>query len=123
METITELIKLELFHKHFNLGKKDNLDEVPRQKAIFGIFSVVMEQPANCRYIAATKDLRETIRLLFEDPQEEGMRKFMQGPWMKILQYAFLPDPSEEESQIALEHWSRTYKPGIDEEGEYPGYY
>lgn len=122
METTT-LVKLEVFHKDYNLDKKDNLSELPKEKSVFGIFAIVNEEPINCRYIGETENLQDTVRELFENPSSEGMKKFMQGPWIQMLVFELMEDSSKEDRQKLVEQWTQKYDPKIDEEGEYPGYY
>lgn len=122
MET-TNLVKLEVFHKDYNLDKKDNLNELPKAKAVFGIFAIVNEEPINCRYIGETENLQESVRNLFENPPSEGLKKFMQGPWIQMLAYESMEGSSKEDRQKIVEEWNQQHNPKIDEEGEYPGYY
>jgi hypothetical protein len=122
MET-TNIVKLEVFHKDYNLEKKDNLDELPKQEAVFGIFAIVNDEPANCRYIGEAGNLQLEIRNLFENPPSEGLKKFMQGPWIQYLIYELLDNYSKEECKSISEKWVKKYSPAIDIEGEYPGYY
>ncbi len=123
METTETIVKLEVWHKDYNLDKKDNLDEVPTGKAVFGIFGIVNEEPINCRYVGEADNLREVVKDVFENPQGEGMKKFMQGPWIQMLVYELMPDSTKEDREKAVEEWKQKYDPKIDEEGEYPGYY
>jgi hypothetical protein len=122
METL-DLVKFEVWHKDYNLDKKDNLSEVPIEKAVFGIFGIVNEEPINCRYVGETDNLREAIKDVFENPPGEGMKKFMQGPWIQMLVYELMPDAAKEDRVKAVEEWKQKYDPKIDDEGEYPGYY
>ena len=117
------LVKLEVWHKNYNLDKKDNLSEVPIEKAIFGIFGIVNEEPINCRYVDDTENLRESVKDIFENPQGEGMKKFMQGPWIQMLVFELMPDSTKEDRKKAVDEWKQKYNPKIDEDGEYPGYY
>ena len=123
METTVTLTRLEIWHKDHNLDKKDNLDDLPSERAVFGVFAIVDEEAVNCRYIGETANLRNSVRDLFEVPKSEGMKKFMQGPWIKMLLYEVLPGSSEEERLKVAENWVQRYNPKIDEDGEYPGYY
>jgi len=50
------------------------------------------------------------------------MKKFMQGPWIQMLVYQSMSESDLEEENI-LSEWEKKYKPNIDDEGEYPGYY
>ena len=122
METVS-IEKLEIWHKDYNLDGKDNISEIPTDKAVFAIFGIVNEEPINCRYVGETENLRETVKGIFENPNGEGMKKFMQGPWIQMLVFEKLPDSSKQEREKAVEDWSQKHKPNIDEEGEYPGYY
>lgn len=122
MET-TNLVKMEVFHKDYNLDKKDNLGELPSEKAVFGIFAIVNEEPINCRYIGEAENLQETVRDLFINPPSEGMKKFMQGPWIQMLVYELIEGSTKEDRQKITEEWNKKYDPKIDDEGEYPGYY
>jgi hypothetical protein len=122
MDTLN-FVKLEIFHKDYNLDKKDNLSGLPEEKAIFGVFAIVNDMPMNCRYIGETENMKESIKNLFENPQSAGLKKFMQGAWIKMLLYEPLKNISKEECQKKLEDWNLKYTPIINEEGEYPGYY
>jgi hypothetical protein len=121
--TTRSLTRLEIWHKDFNLGYRHNLEELPAGKAVFGVFAIVDDLPVNCRYAAETGNLRDSVGKLYEQPEGEGLQKFMQGPWIQMLVYEFLPDSSGQERRAVLDEWIRTYRPAIDEEGEYPGYY
>jgi hypothetical protein len=118
-----QLEKLEIYHQQFNLDKKHNLDEIPACKAVFGIFAIVNEEPLNCRHIDVADDLRQAAQQLYEQPVGEGMKKFMQGPWIQMLVYRRLTDEQAGNPGRILEDWKEKYRPDIDEEGEYPGYY
>ena len=73
------VVKKEVFHKDYNLDKKDNLEELPETPAVFGIFSIIHEVPVHCRLVASTDNLRKSVKDVFENPEGEGMKKFMQG--------------------------------------------
>ena len=123
MEAVAILVKQEIWCRDYNLNKKDNLADLPSQSAVFGVFAIVAGEPANCRFIGETTNLQAAIRNLFEEPGSDGMKKFMQGPWIRMLFYELLPDAGREERQKAVETWTRQYNPGVAEDGEYPGYY
>jgi hypothetical protein len=112
-----------IWHNNFNLDKKDNLAELPEEEVVFGIFAIVNDEPVNCRYVGETEDLRRRVKDLFENPPGLGMKTFMQGPWIPMLVYRRMPGSLPEERQKTAEDWVRKYKPNIDEDGEYPGYY
>lgn len=123
MESISTLVTFEIWHRAYNLKGKDNLDEIPAEKAVFGIFGIVDEAPVNCRYVGETDNLREAVRMLFEKPEGTGLMKFMQGPWIKMLVFEVTSGASSDEKQLVLKEWQDRYHPQIDDEGEYPGYY
>jgi hypothetical protein len=123
MENSATPKRIEIWHKDYNLAKKDNIQEVPAGKAVFGIFGIIDDEPVNCRFVGETDNLRESVKHLFEYPEGEGMKKFMQGPWIQMLQYQLLDDFSPEYRGAITAQWKHQYKPDIDEDGEYPGYY
>jgi len=123
MEIIEALSRMEVWHKEYNLDKKDNLHNVPDGKAVFGIFAIVNEEPVNCRYVGETENLRATVADLFANPPGTGLKKFMQGPWIQMLQYQLLPDSDAAERQKLAADWAEQYQPKFDDTGEYPGYY
>lgn len=123
MESTETIVKQEIWHKNFNLDSKDNLDEVPAEEAVYGIFAIVDEQPVNCRVVAQAENLQRAIKELFENPQAGGIRIFMQGTWIQMLQYQLMPGSSEAERLLVAEEWVLKFKPDITKDAEYPGYY
>ena len=116
------VVKMEVFHKDCNLDKKDNLDELPQDPAVFGIFSIIHKIPVHPRYIAATDNLQKAVRNLFENPGGKGMKKFIEGPWIQMLCYDLMKDSTSEERQKKADQWIQTYDPKITDNGEYPKY-
>jgi hypothetical protein len=123
MQLTETVVELELFHKNYNLDRTGNLDRVPEQEAVFALFAVVNERPANCRYAGSAMNLGKAVQALFEEPQSAGMKQFMQGPWIKMLLYSLMPGSSEDARKAKAEEWTKQYAPKIDDQGEYPGYY
>ncbi|GAA0894228.1 hypothetical protein GCM10009122_39080 [Fulvivirga kasyanovii] len=123
METIKKKGQMEIWHEQFNLDGKDNLEELPNEKAVFGVFGIVNDEPINCRFIGESENLRDTVKTLFEAPPSEGMKKFMQGPWIQMIKYDLLPESGDQERKKAVDEWTTKYHPKIDDNGEYPGYY
>lgn len=123
MKTENELNRKKVFHRDYNLDQVDNLEELPAEKAVFGLFGIVDEKPINCRFIGESENLKESIQGLFEKPPTEGMTKFMQGPWVQMLMYETMVEATQEERQEVVDEWVNQYQPKIDEQGEYPGYY
>lgn len=113
-----KIVQANVCHKNYNLDKKDNLDSLPTQAAVFGVFAIIHEKPVHCRFVGETSNLQQTVRDLFEKPEGEGMKKFMQGPWYKMVNYELID--SEEDRKKAVEAWTKEYSPKIDEKGEYP---
>jgi hypothetical protein len=118
----SNVIKLEIFHKDYNIDKKDNLKDLPEQPAVFGIFAIIHDTPIHPRYIGTTDDLRKAVTDLYENPQGQGMKKFMQESWIQMLCYELLPDSTEQTRKEKESAWTEEYKPGITDEGEYPEY-
>jgi hypothetical protein len=116
------VVKHEVFHPDFNLDKKDNLSELPRTPAVFGIFGIIHNTPVHPRHISATSDLQQAVRDLFENPPSAGLKKFMQGPWVQMICYELLTDSSEETLKAKERSWTKEYKPAINDDGEYPEY-
>ena len=116
------VVKLEVFHRDYNLDKKDNLNDLPEEPAVFGIFAIIHNTPIHPRYVGSSDNLRKAVRDVFENPQGEGMKKFMQGPWIQMLCYDLMPGSSEEDRKKKEEDWVKRYEPKITDEGEYPEY-
>lgn len=114
--------KQEVFHKDYNIEGKDNLNELPEKPAVFGIFAIIHETPVHPRYIGTTDNLRKTIKDIFENPKGEGLRKFMQGSWIQMICFELIPGLTEEEKRIKENFWIDEYRPGVQENGEYPEY-
>jgi hypothetical protein len=116
------VVKMEVYHKDYNIDNKDNLGQLPEEHAVFGIFAIIHEVPVHCRYVGSTDNLRKSVGNLFENPGSEGLKKFLQSPWIQMLCYELLPQSSEEERKQKEEEWLRDYEPKVTEEGEYPEY-
>jgi hypothetical protein len=116
------VVKEKIFHKKYNLDQKDNLDELPEEPAVFGIFGIVHKIPVHCRFVGATDNLRNAVRYVFEKPSSKGLKKFMQGPHIQMLCYDPMPNSSEEDRKTMEEIWVKTYEPNINDDGEYPNY-
>ncbi len=116
------VVKMEVYHKDYNIDKKDNLGELPEEPAVFGIFGITHETPVHPRYVGSTDNLRRSVRDVFEKPESEGLKNFMQSPWIQMLCYELLPNATEEERKQVEDEWIREYDPKVTEEGEYPEY-
>lgn len=113
-------VELTIYHRNYNLDKKDNLELIPEEAAVFGIFAIIHEKPVNCRYVGEAVNLRAKVKDLFENPGNEGFAKFMQGPWIQMLVYELMPGASDDDRVKAAEKWQKEYNPKCDERGEYP---
>ncbi|MCP5054030.1 MAG: hypothetical protein GY940_43075, partial [bacterium] len=49
-------VELTIYHKDYNLDKKDNLEEIPEGAAVFGIFAIIHEKPVHCRTIGEAEN-------------------------------------------------------------------
>jgi hypothetical protein len=116
------ILEKTLFHKDYNLDKKDNIAQIPTEPAVFGLFAIIHEKPVHCRYIAEAGNLQQAIRDLFEKAGDvsEGLAKFMHGPWIPRMLYELMPGSSPEDRQKEVEEWTKKYNPKCDENGEYP---
>ena len=115
--------RLQIWHRDYNLDHRDNISEIPAGKAVFGIFALIGDEQSNCRFIGQTDDLRQRIGQLFEEGDDKGLKTFMQGPWFKVLEYQLFEAESPDQMPEVAEEWTRRYRPGIEADGEYPGYY
>ena len=117
-----DILEKTLFHKDYNMDGKDNIPQIPKEPAVFGLCAMIHEKPTHCRYIGETENLQQTISDLFEKAGEvsEGFEKFMHGPWIKRMVYGLMPGSSKGDRQKEAEEWTKKYSPNCDENGEYP---
>ncbi|UCH96028.1 MAG: hypothetical protein JSV88_04040 [Candidatus Aminicenantes bacterium] len=117
-----DILEKTIFHKDYNMDKKDNINTIPTEPAVFGIFSIIHDKPVNCRYVGEAENLRQAVKDLFEKAGDvsEGFAKFMQGPWIQRMLYELMPGSSPEDRQKAVAEWTKKYNPKCDEKGEYP---
>lgn|GEM_PF-1044120 len=123
MNTVFEegVIRNRVFHRDYNLDKKDNIDLFPEIPAVFGIFCLIRQFPVHPRHVGSTDNLRRSVRRLFEHPGSRGLKTYMQGPWLKMLCYLEMPDSSPEDRLKKEQEWIRRYTPGVTGNGQYPG--
>lgn len=122
INTDQDTVSFEIWHKRFNLDGKDNLAQLPSLKAVYAVFGIVDKDPVNCRFVGEAEHLGNALRYLFENADDNGLKTFLQGPWIKVLKYWPMPDSTREEREQAVMEWKAKYVPGVDENGEYPGY-
>jgi len=116
------VVKLEIFHREFNIDNKDNLSEIPDKPAVFGVFAVINDTPVHPRYIGSCENLQKKVRELYESPNSEGLRKFMQEEWIQMLCYEIVDNLTSEQLLEKERKWISFYKPGVDSDGEYLEY-
>ncbi|MBN9381672.1 MAG: hypothetical protein J0H74_12955 [Chitinophagaceae bacterium] len=113
------LNRLVLFQKDNNLDGKDNLDMLPESPAVYAVCGRVNGKPANPRYIDATENLRQSVRMHFDRSQSaanECFREFMLSIKTKELVFKMMPGTSEEERAAVREEWEKQYKPECNKE-------
>ena len=91
---------MEIYHRDYNLDQEDNLDQIPDTQGVLGIFSLIRNDPSNCRLIKTSGNLRETVKSLFENADNIGVKKFMQGPWIKFLKYLIIDSEKGDKNEI-----------------------
>jgi hypothetical protein len=109
-----------IFHKDNNLDKRDNIDELADQPAVYAICGRVNGNPVNCRFVGATDNLRKTIRNHFEHSHdEEEFRNFMLSIKCKELVFKIMLPSTEEERKKEAELWKDALNPECTPELNY----
>jgi len=116
------VVKLEIFHKDYNIDAKHNIDELPEEPAVFGVFGIIHQTPVHPRYVSSTKNLRKSIQEAYESPINIGLKNFMQGNWIQMLCYEVLKDLNDAEIKQKEDAWIEEYKPAVKDDGEYTEY-
>lgn len=116
------VVKMEVWHKEYNIDDKDNISEIPAKPGVYGLFGIIHEVPVHCRWVEASDNIQKAVKKAFENPEGEGMKNFMQSPWIQMLCYDVMEDSTEEERALKAEEWTKEYEPKIKEDGEYPQY-
>ncbi len=110
-------IEVILHKKDNNLDGKDNLDELPIEKAVYAICGRINGSPANCRYVGETVNLQEVVRKHFSQGEEDSCLKFfMQSIKTKVLIYELMPMAGEAELLLAKSQWEAEFKPECNDE-------
>lgn len=110
---------LVIFQQDNNLDRKDNLDELPAEAAIYAVCGRVNGKPANARYVGETDNLREAIKKHFSasEPQPSPcFREFMQSIKIKELVYQLMPGAGKGDRLLRKELWEEQYRPNCNEE-------
>ena len=117
-----DILEKTIFHKDYSVEGKENVKTVPKDPAVFGIFSMIHEKPVHCRYVGETENLQQTVINLFEKGTDisEGFAKYMHGTWIKRMLYVLMPGSTLQERQKEAAEWTQKYQPACDENGEYP---
>lgn len=116
------VVCLEIFHKDFNIDSKHNIDQLPELPAVYGIFGIIHQTPVHPRVISSTNNLRQAIKEAYENPQNEGLKNFMQTSWIQMLCYEMVTHLSDDERKEKQDAWINEYKPSVKDDGEYPEY-
>ena len=109
---------LVIYHRDNNLDKKDNLNTLPPEPAVYALCGRVNGQPANPRYIGQTINLREKIIKHFdrnESNSNKCLKEFMQSIKIKELIYQLMPDSTDYERVCKKKQWEDKYRPECTE--------
>lgn len=100
-----------------NLDEKDNLNEIPKKPAVYGIFSRINGEPANCRFVGFADNLQEAIKGHFSFEESDNcLKQFMNSIKIKALSYKIIEDISEEEKTTLIKQWKEEHNPECSEE-------
>ena len=106
-----------IHHKENNLDKKDNINELPDQQAVYAICGRVNGQLANCRFVGATDNLQKSVRSHFEGGIDDAcVDTFFSSIKTKMIVYKVLQDSSNEELEALKKSWTEMLNPVCNEE-------
>ncbi len=106
-----------LYKASNNLDKKDNMDLIPSQKAVYAVFGRVNGKPANCRFVAKTNNLKAAIEQHFSNEESnEQLRKFFQSIKIKTINFQLFSSNDETSPDQLKKEWEALYKPKCTEE-------
>jgi hypothetical protein len=109
--------RLVLQHKDFNLDKKDNLDSLPAQAAVYAVCGRVNGQPVNARFVGATDNLLAAVKAHYSDAEpNEQLKLFMRSIKIKELLFKPMPGVDAPAAKETLEAWEKTFQPECNEE-------
>lgn len=111
------IIDFRLFKQDNNIDGKDNLDEVPASPAVYAIFGRINGEPANCRYVGESENLRNSIKKHFSDSEENDcLKEFMQSIKIKTMNFELLEAVSDSERVEKKNLWEDEFKPNCTKE-------
>ena len=116
-EELASSERMIIYQKDNNIDKFDNIDEIPEQPAVYAICGRVNDQPANCRKVGTTENLKETISTAFSDAEPDSdFKTFMHSIKIKEMIYYLMPETSEKERKQVLKDWENKLQPACTEE-------
>jgi len=109
--------QLVIHHHEYNLDKKDNLDSLPAEPAVYAICGRVNGQPVNARYVGTTTNLAAAVKAHYLDTEtNEGLLQFMRSIKTKTLVYKVLAAATEQERENAGTEWENKFNPTCTDE-------
>jgi amino acid adenylation domain-containing protein len=100
-----------LYEKSSNVLGKETLSDLPEERAVYAIFGRIHGRPANCRYVAVTNNLRQSIRGHFNELTSEPLAEFTRSIKTKTLRYQLLPDSTDTEVSSIEKEWIEKFRP------------
>jgi excinuclease UvrABC nuclease subunit len=106
-----------IYKRDNNLDARDNLDDIPSEKAVYAISGRINGAPANCRFVGESEDLRRSVKEHFSTTEADScLRKFMQSIKIKTIDFILLPDSTSDERLQLVSRWKEEYKPDCNDE-------
>jgi hypothetical protein len=100
-----------------NLDGKDNLDQLPQEPAVYGIFGRINGTPTNCRFVGQCDNLQKEIKKHFSDEEADScLKTFMQSIKIKTINYQLMQASSEADRLNEMKKWKSEYDPKCNEE-------
>ena len=110
--TLSTPVETVIYERNNNLDKRDNLDELPGEKAVYAIYSRINGRAANCIYVGETNNLQSAIMSHFQPSElNTGLKDFMQSIKLKALVYTLMPDSTKEERMRIVSEWKKEKQP------------
>ena len=107
--------RLSLHHELYNPDGLHTINELPDTPAVYAITGLINGQPANCRYLAHTDNLRASIERHFSTNEADALLcSFMQSIKLKEVVYRELS--ASDDSNTILTEWEKILNPKNTEE-------
>lgn len=104
--------RLIIYKQDNNIDGRDNLNQLPKEAAVYAITGRINNEPANCRFVGITDNLQAAVKQHFSaNEPKECLRNFMQSIKIKMLTYQLIPALSPEEADRKLQEWENLHKP------------